>query len=157
MNRLSGRRVISNPNFSTPPLPRPASTATALRRSVSDRPETAPPSVPQRRPSVAPRAIQHGSIEIDRRNRISSDPNQPSRISQSRFSGIQEPDSPATCLAFKVTRARLKYKHSDPITNSGIIHALISSPISHCADIRVHVTLPDQTNLPPIPRSIANA
>ena len=73
-------------------------------------------------------------------------------LSQSRFSGIQEPDSPATCLAFKVTRARLKYKFSDSHTNSGLVKALVSFPISHCADIRIQITLPDESTLPSLSR-----
>lgn len=140
---LSVRGGIINPNFRTPNLPRAVSDgAVGLRRSVSDRPDTAPPVVVSR---------HRHTLDIDRRNRISSDPSA-SRINHSRFSGIQEPDSPATCLAFKVTRARLKYKYSHRETNSGIIQARISTPISHCADIRVHVSLPDNTTLPPIPR-----
>ena len=73
-----------------------------------------------------------------------------------RYSGtLQEPDSPATCLAFKITRTRLKYKWTDLETNSGIIYSPLASKISHCADIKVIIVLPNGTQIPnPLVRNI---
>jgi hypothetical protein len=73
-----------------------------------------------------------------------------------RYSGlIQEADSPATCLALKITRTRLCYKYSDLKTNSGIIFATSSSSISHCADIKINIYLPNNYQMPkPIVRSL---
>ena len=60
----------------------------------------------------------------------------PNSIGSHRYSGLQEPDSPSTCLAYKITRTRSKFKFDDLETNSGIIYAPLSSKISHCADIK---------------------
>lgn len=79
----------------------------------------------------------------------------PHSIGSHRYSGLQEPDSPSTCLAYKITRTRSKFKFDDLETNSGIIYAPLSSKISHCADIKVLVKLSNGSNLPnPLIRSL---
>ena len=114
------------------------------------RPPTSPrhSSLSSSRISLEPKLeiIHHSGAALERSQ---------STISTNRFSGIQEPDSPATCLALKITRSRLRYKYTDLTTNPGIVLAQKSSKITHCADIQIHITLPNGAELPvPLTRNI---
>ena len=56
---------------------------------------------------------------------------------------MQEPDSPASALAFKVfwLRNSEKYRCTNRETNPGIVYALENSRISHVTEIRIEPSL----------------
>ena len=60
-----------------------------------------------------------------------------------RKSEMQEPDSPASALAFKVfwLRNSEKYRWTNKETNPGVVYALENSRISHATEIRIEPTL----------------
>ena len=99
-----------------------------------------PPSSPARLSSLS--SSSHHRISLEPKLEIIHQSNHAlersqSSISSNRFSGYQEPDSPATCLALKIMRSRLRYKYDDLNTNPGVVYAQKSSRISHCADVKV--------------------
>jgi hypothetical protein len=61
----------------------------------------------------------------------------------SRKSEMQEPDSPASALAFKVfwLRNSEKYRFTNRETNPGVVYALENSRISHVTEIRIEPSL----------------
>lgn len=56
---------------------------------------------------------------------------------------MQEPDSPASALAFKVfwLRNSEKYRWTNKETNPGVVYALENSRISHATEIRIEPSL----------------
>ena len=102
-----------------------------------------PPSSPARLSSLSSsshhRISLEPKLEIIHQSSSHALERSQSTISSNRFSGYQEPDSPATCLALKIMRSRLRYKYDDLNTNPGVVYAQKSSRISHCADVKVGI------------------